>query len=220
MTESRFSEVVKSSYLDFIDVITQYLTYKDIVSFSLTCKNIHESISPIHIQETRDLYATEKYYVQCKLEEEFLDGDDILYTIELYQMNVNTICTENGKTLLMRLAEEGCLRNSTKWLERVLNMGADVNQQDKDGWTALIYACNGWVDRGYHNRDPETIQMLLNAGADTALLTTSEYNALSFLESAGDDIDDILDMFDLDEDDAENIYYEYKKNMWSAQCDN
>ncbi len=61
----------------------------------------------------------------------------------------------DGKTLLMRLCEEGA---DAKSIKKVLNAGADLEIKCKDNWTALAYAIN--------YAPYETVMALVNAGAD------------------------------------------------------
>lgn len=64
----------------------------------------------------------------------------------------------SGCTLLMRAAKSG-----NEWqLKRLLEAGADVNQTDKDGWTALMYAVR-------YNESLECTELLVDANTDIKL---------------------------------------------------
>ena len=59
-----------------------------------------------------------------------------------------------GRTLLMKAAKLG-----NDWqIKQLLKSGAKVNIQDKDGWTALMYALR-------YQENMDCVQLLLNAGA-------------------------------------------------------
>ena len=62
---------------------------------------------------------------------------------------------KNGRTALMRAAKNG----TSEEISRLIKSDANVNLCDNDGWTALMNAAR------YQN-DPETVKILLDAGAD------------------------------------------------------
>lgn len=66
---------------------------------------------------------------------------------------------EEGLTNLMHYAAEGYIEGC----ERLLIQGADINQQDNKGATALIYAVL--------NNHEEIVRLLLSKGADQNLAT-------------------------------------------------
>ncbi|GHV40854.1 hypothetical protein FACS1894187_22130 [Synergistales bacterium] len=54
---------------------------------------------------------------------------------------------------------ELCANNTSKEVEFALQNGANINEKDDDGWTALMFAT--------HNiHDPEVVAVLLEHGAD------------------------------------------------------
>lgn len=72
-----------------------------------------------------------------------------------------------GQTLLMKAARSG-----NDWeIKTLIDSGANVNIQDKDGWTALMYAV-----RYQHNLN--TVNILLNANADVKIKNNYDYSAL------------------------------------------
>lgn len=78
---------------------------------------------------------------------------------------------KNGVTLLMQAAKTG-----NDWdLQLLLENGADVNLRDKDGWTALMYACRYQNSLGIVNA-------LIEKGAYTR--TRNKYNATPLLMAA------------------------------------
>lgn len=78
---------------------------------------------------------------------------------------------KNGVTLLMQAAKTG-----NDWdLQLLLENGADVNLRDKDGWTALMYACRYQNSLGIVNA-------LIEKGAH--IRTRNKYNATPLLMAA------------------------------------
>lgn len=78
---------------------------------------------------------------------------------------------KNGVTLLMQAAKTG-----NDWdLQLLLENGADVNLRDKDGWTALMYACRYQNSLGIVNA-------LIEKGA--YIRTRNKYNATPLLMAA------------------------------------
>ena len=58
-------------------------------------------------------------------------------SLSIVAQDVNKPIDEHGTTLLMQACEE----NDVIKVEELLGQGADVDQPDKDGFTALFYAC-------------------------------------------------------------------------------
>ncbi len=76
--------------------------------------------------------------------------------------------TDNfGQTLLMKAS-----KNGNDWqIKTLLDSGADVNLQDKDGWTALMYAVR-------YQESLSTVQLLLNANADVKMKNKYDLSAI------------------------------------------
>ncbi|MBQ0040014.1 MAG: ankyrin repeat domain-containing protein [Treponema sp.] len=78
---------------------------------------------------------------------------------------------KNGVSLLMRAAKSG-----SDWdVRTLLASGADVNMRDKDGWTALMYACR------YQN-NLNIVNMLIEKGAHVRV--RNKFNATPLLMAA------------------------------------
>lgn len=94
----------------------------------------------------------------------------------LFAQNSGEIGTESDsenkliKTVLYKGVSE---------IEKVLSEGVDINQQDKDGYTALIWACS------YSSRDTyrESARLLISKGADVNI-QAKDGNA-AIIEAAG-----------------------------------
>lgn len=72
------------------------------------------------------------------------------------------------KDVLKKVVED--LRKSRKRIKELIKSGLNINEQDNDGWTALIAAT--W------NGDIESIKLLINAGADINIQTKLGWTAL------------------------------------------
>lgn len=76
-----------------------------------------------------------------------------------------------GVTLLMKAAKAG-----NDWdVRKLIESGADVNRRDRDGWTALMYACR------YQN-NLNIVKMLIDKGAHVRV--RNKYNATPLLMAA------------------------------------
>ncbi|MCR5765551.1 MAG: ankyrin repeat domain-containing protein [Treponema sp.] len=108
-------------------------------------------------ETTEDLYSTyQKEYLQdyapkkeLRLPEEIITEKTILNPDEADNF---------GCTLLMKAA-----KNGNNWeLKSLLSSGADVNLTDRDGWTALMYACR-------YQENVSIVDSLIEAGAQVKI---------------------------------------------------
>lgn len=108
-------------------------------------------------ETTEDLYSTyQKEYLQdyapkkeLRLPEEIITEKTILNPDEADNF---------GCTLLMKAA-----KNGNNWeLKSLLTSGADVNLTDRDGWTALMYACR-------YQENVSIVDSLIEAGAQVKI---------------------------------------------------
>jgi len=58
-------------------------------------------------------------------------------------------------------------------LNLLLQAGADINTQDKDGWTPLMLTAQ-------HATEPQVMKRLLDAGADPTITNKLGHNALHY----------------------------------------
>lgn len=92
--------------------------------------------------------------------------------IDKIPSNLINSVDQDGRTLLMN----ACRNNNFYTVKSLLMQGATITLQDKDGWTALMYAIRS-------NSDPEIIQYLINHGADT--LHKNKYGITPLITAAG-----------------------------------
>ena len=91
--------------------------------------------------------------------------EDIETTQRILEPNLTD---SKGVTLLMNAAKAG-----NAWeVRNLISSGADINRQDKDGWTALMYAVR------YQEND-SVVESLINEGADVKLKNKYNVSALS-----------------------------------------
>lgn len=108
---------------------------------------------------------TKEYLADYMLEEEIPEPEDSETILD--QIGDPNEADINGQTLLMKAAKAG-----NEWqIKTLIEAGADVNIQDKDGWTALMYAVR-------YQEAANTVDLLLNAGADYKLKNKYELSAL------------------------------------------
>lgn len=108
---------------------------------------------------------TKEYLADYMIVEEIPEPED-----SIAEMDVISNPDEadiNGQTLLMKAAQAG-----NEWqIKTLIDAGANVNLQDKDGWTALMYAVR-------YQEGVNTVDLLLSAGADYKIKNKYELSAL------------------------------------------
>lgn len=114
--------------------------------FDLSNYDKNEDLYPSYQKEYLQDYAPKK---ELRLPEETI--------IEKTILNPNE-ADNFGSTLLMKAA-----KNGNNWeLKSLLTSGADVNLTDKDGWTALMYACR-------YQENVSIVNSLIDAGAQVKI---------------------------------------------------
>ena len=114
--------------------------------FDLSNYDKNEDLYPSYQKEYLQDYAPKK---ELRLPEETI--------IEKTILNPNE-ADNFGSTLLMKAA-----KNGNNWeLKSLLTSGADVNLTDKDGWTALMYACR-------YQENVSIVDSLIDAGAQVKI---------------------------------------------------
>jgi ankyrin repeat protein len=207
-------------------------SYKGMVRMLNISKDIRNQLYDVYggsqnvdsiIAAKLQIYETEKDRIIDELSNQNPNYDDIVNTIEEYEMNPNTIMDESGVTILMRLAETGVRRKDTSLIERILKIkNIDVNQKDYNGWTALMFATSGYEVRGFNNRDINTIQILLENGANLRLKNNRGETATDMLADPGDEIEEILDLlieYGESQRKADEVLEEYEESMRDARAD-
>ena len=87
---------------------------------------------------------------------------------------------ELGPGLLVSAAVRGA-----KWLELLIEYGADPNLENDDGWTALMIAADR--ARYPHQIDPDVVALLLHHGADPTFTNNDGHTAVTIAELSGAD---------------------------------
>ncbi|MCR5217771.1 ankyrin repeat domain-containing protein [Treponema sp.] len=128
-----------------------------------------EKPAPKKTESYKSYSNTYLYDFALNTEEQIQEEEKKIFTIE----NPDA-ADKNGVTLLMKAAKAG-----NDWdVENLLKSGADPNLRDKDGWSALMYACryqnslsiiNRLIDKGAHIR----VRNKYNA---TPLLMAADYS--------------------------------------------
>lgn len=103
-------------------------------------------------------------------------------------------CDKNGKTLLMLSIQSG----NTEQIALLLESKANVNLQDNEGWTALMYCVR------YQN-NVDLLKTLLNYGANYQLKTNFGLSLLDLCVSYCDDLDVIKKTLSLYEKNSEEV---------------
>lgn len=103
-------------------------------------------------------------------------------------------CDKNGKTLLMLSIQSG----NTEQIALLLESKANVNLQDNEGWTALMYCVR------YQN-DIDLLNKLLDYGANYQLKTNYGLSLLDLCVSYCDDLDVIKKTLSLYEKNSEEV---------------
>jgi ankyrin repeat protein len=116
---------------------------------------------------------------QC--EEAFRSGseDDIVAAFDRYP-ELAAMCPADGRTMLHQAAGIGALR----WIQWLLDHGADVNRASHHGWTPLDYAATGrggdWV---FDNQSFErTAALLLRHGAQLSPISAAALGRWDYLQ--------------------------------------
>lgn len=103
-------------------------------------------------------------------------------------------CDKNGKTLLMQAIQTGDIEQ----IELLLESKANVNLQDNEGWTALMYCVR------YQN-NIDLFNTLLNYGANYQLKTNFGLSLLDLCISYCDDLDVIKKSLSLYEKNSNEV---------------
>ena len=102
--------------------------------------------------------------------------------LAIHPKNIN-ICRFD-KTPLMNAVEEG----RTDLVDMLIDSGANVNLQNKNGYTALHLCCF------YQPNNRGILQRLLNAGANPSCITNLEYTPLHIAAERTNDVNIIHDL--------------------------
>lgn len=94
-------------------------------------------------------------------------------------------------------------------LSALIDAGVDVNAQDPEGRTALMYAA----------KNPAAVQILMNAGARVDLFDTKGRSALEYAEEAGAKIDELGGLKAAVENHRARADYENKLGAQKAESD-
>lgn len=85
-------------------------------------------------------------------------------------VNPNTADDKNGLSALMRMASQGLNHD----INEIVSLGADLNQQDNGGNTAVMFAI--------HFAKVDTLALLLKLGADPSVMNSHGFIALELVD--------------------------------------
>lgn len=133
--------------------------------------NQKEEPEKVEVQEvipdtTLPVQRYEKEYLQ-----DYVINDEIILDVnednEIQIIDNPNEVDENGVTLLMKAAKSG-----NDWeIKTLIDSKANINVQDKDGWTALMYAVR-------YQESLTCVELLLNAQADIKIKNNFDLTAL------------------------------------------
>ena len=133
--------------------------------------NQKEEPEQVEVQEvipdtTLPVQRYEKEYLQ-----DYVINDEIILDVnednEIQIIDNPNEVDENGVTLLMKAAKSG-----NDWeIKTLIDSKANINVQDKDGWTALMYAVR-------YQESLTCVELLLNAQADIKIKNNFDLTAL------------------------------------------
>lgn len=101
------------------------------------------------------------------------------YLLILEGADVNGRSTNGGSTLLMNMA----YNSDYEMCQFLINEGADVNLKDDSGQTAVDSCLSDVVDYVYWNERTETLQLLLENGAEVSAKTVSSVGTRVYIQS-------------------------------------
>ncbi len=150
-------------------------SFTQIAAASQSANTIHET----NIEEKEDIPEPTPYKKEYLMDYAELDSDEIPLDDNFDSESLRHQFIENpdkrdreGRTLLMKSARDGNL----ELLEDLLFSQADVQLQDNDGWTALMFAAR-------FQTNPQIIRKLLEKGVKPS--TTNDYGLTALMLAAG-----------------------------------
>lgn len=124
--------------------------------------------SVIEQSATKQISRYKKEFLQDYMLPEEIPEPEDTYS-EMQKIENPNEADSNGQTLLMKAAKAG-----NEWqINQLLSAGADVNLQDNDGWTALMYAAR-------YQEGLSSVELLIKAGADIKIKNKYDISALIF----------------------------------------
>jgi ankyrin repeat protein len=134
------------------------------------------------IQREKDLFELAKIDTIMNSFEP-LSASDLKYIINRikYFDDVNDIRDREGRTILMK----ACIANNDDVVRMLLKVpGINLDEQDKGGRTALMYACYGYFKEGFQYSGFKIVKLLLTAGANMNVTDREGENAIMYAEES------------------------------------
>ncbi len=116
---------------------------------------------------------------------------------------------KNGRTSLMLAAKSG-----NDWeMRSLIHSNADVNLQDKDGWTALMYAVR-------YQDNMDAINLLLSAGAKTDIKNKYGTNALQIAAGYSNNPEIVKKLMSVSNPSADDVFKAYIMALTTNSANN
>lgn len=156
------------------------LAYPEQSIFSYLKKEGIDVTDTTVIDECEQIYAGETYdyHTYCHLLKK--EKEQFLQWLKLANHNPD-VKNEQGRTILMVPYDMPHSDKKQIALTKVLlKIGANPNLTDREGKTALMYACNGWSGDIVKIMPVERVRLLLQSGADPNIIDKKGKTALFY----------------------------------------
>ena len=169
------------------------LAYPEQSIFSYLKKEGIDVTDTTFIDKCKQILAEETYDYQAYCNSLKKEKEQFLQWLKLANHNPD-VRDEKGRTILMVPYDMPHSNKKQIALTKVLlKMGANPNLTDREGKTALMYACNGWSGDIVEVMPTERVRLLLQSGADLNIIDKKGKTALFYaVDSYQNDIVPLL----------------------------